>query len=766
MKLEELRERLKEKDAAAVLVPPAALSQLVQNVTGVSWAVWSIPHSHCLTIDRATLLQYVQPEEIARPVEDTLPETVLVLERPSADQLSASRNEALLLRYWRLLFHASVHREIERQLACIGSAELRERIEQLGPVAFEEARNVLVEDGQLVSRADDRAAYIEFAAFFLELNYFSHNLIGVYFPSLPEPENVLEILKLDVDGETLYENTRLNGAPDPTPKTDDQSDESEDYYRRLTLQANRAFQSGDTVASAILHTRRARVAPAFRTRTAQQKANEAIYKLVDRLQAALTDPKVADPDVTERWREVLPKLLDKADQGARPVEAALLHDLQRACLDAEQTIYTLDVLEWLQSAGHKPIRRPLESQRFVRIPEHLRTAILRLAAARLTDADRQELGVLLRDALNRAEDRLRDRFRPVLTAALEDAGLMPESLPERAALGKTVEELLDRISSTGYLGYADLRDAIARGQLKLADLEGPDKALTADPLVLLDRRLAHLLDGVYRRAEIYTKGLEFLTSMAFGTHAGRWFTHNLALPFGGALLAAEFVWLLVYERRRRVAADGGQPPPDFLDGWNVMAEFHLAWALLGLFVLAVIHSAPVQSALVTLLRTAYRCVRALFWDLPIQIWNNRLVQVVVKIVPFKLLNNYIVKPLAVTALLWLAAPDLWGTRIYPWVLVFLSAELVLNLWIGRAIDLILFEMARWVVDLIRAGPAVIRWINAQFRWLKDALEWVLARSEDWLASAAAAIPCRSRSAPSRASSGCRSPSSSASTRSS
>ena len=402
MKLDELSQILRDVDPAAVLVPQTALSRVVQNVMGITWAVWSIPHSHCLSIDRATLHDHVEQEELYLPPDHQLPETVLILERPTGDQLAASKNSESLARYWRLLFHASVHRAIEHRLSGIVAAEFRERIERIGTVAFEEARNVLIEDNHLNSKADDRAAYIEFAAFFLELRFFASNLVSVYFPSLPPVAEVEAVLALDVDGAGLFKKTRLPGCTDPTPKTDDQSDESEDYYRRLTQSAERASATGDTVLAAILHTKAARVAPATMTKPAQTRAREAIYHLVARLQTALG---LNDPKVEAAWREVLPTLLDKADQGIRPVEAAILYDLQRACLDAEQTIYTLDISEWLLSAFHKPIKRPLDSQRFVRIPEHVRSAIRRLAAARLTDADRQALGSLLRDALERAEMR-------------------------------------------------------------------------------------------------------------------------------------------------------------------------------------------------------------------------------------------------------------------------------------------------------------------------------------------------------------------------
>jgi hypothetical protein len=778
MKLEELSKMLVAIDPAAVLVPQTALARVVQNVMGVTWAVWSIPHSHCLAIERAKLHQYIEPEELHLPPGHREPDKVLLLERPTTDQLANSRTKELLTRYWRLLFHASIHRAIEQRLAGMSVAALRERIEQLDPVAFEEARNVLIQDGQLVSGADERTAYIEFVAFFLELRYFSNNLIPVYFPSLAPLPQVEAIIAQDVDGAAIFARTRLPNAPDPTPKTDDQSDESEDFYRRLTQSAERAAAAGDTVGAAILHTRAARVASAPGTKVAQARAKEAIYDLVTRLQTALG---LTDPRVQAAWREVLPTLLDKADQGARPVEAALLYDLQRACLDAEQIIYTLDIFEWFQSAGRKPIRRPLDSQRFVRVPEHLRSAIRRLAAARLADADRQALGSLLRDALARAEDRLRERFRPVLLDALSDAGLQPGSLAERAALGKTVDELLDRISSAGFLGYTDVRDAIARGQMKLEDLTGPNEALRGDPLLRLDRRLAHLLDGVYRGAELYTRGLEYMTSVSFGTQVGRNFTRNIALPFGGAFLAAEFVWLLKYERQRNSIFKADEPtkgtssaapkalavsesnnpkaeevvpapdseldrrkpaseststrsvePPSFFEGWNAAWQFHAIWFAIGLFILAIIRFHSMRSSLVAIVRTGYRFMRAIFWDIPLQFWNYPFVRSLLGSALVQLAINYIGKPLLVCGLLKLAAPDLWKTDIKPWLAIFVVVDILLNTRLGRTADLLLLELSRLIIDVVQAGPAVIRWVNDLFRTLLDALEWVLARAEDWL----------------------------------
>ena len=424
------------------------------------------------------------------------------------------------------------------------------------------------------------------------------------------------VLAQDVDGAALFKKTRLPGAEDPDPKTDDQSDESHDYYKRLERGAERASKAGDTVGAAILHTRAARVAPGYLTIPAQAEAREEIGKLVDRLHAALK----LDADDVAVWKRTLPALLDKADQGNRPVEAALLYDIQRACLDHEQKIYTLDVAEWLKSVGDQPIKRELAGQRYVRVPAQLRSASRRLTSARLTDIDRRTLADLLRRALDQAERQLRAKFAPLLTQALHDAGLRPGSLPERAAFEKTVEELLDRISTAGFLSYGDVRDAIARGQMKLPDLNGPNEYFHGDPLLRLDRWLDNKLDGVYRRAEVYTRLLEKMTAFNFGTQTGRWLTRNVTIPFGAAFLAAQFVWLLAFERLGKQAREAGEPAPSFFEGWNAEWWFHAAWTGLGVFFILVIQSAAVRAGLVAVGRTAYRTARFVVWEIPGRIW--------------------------------------------------------------------------------------------------------------------------------------------------
>ncbi len=725
MKLEDLSRILYEVEPAAVLVDPPVLARIVQSVTGVAWAVWRVPHSHCFTLARSTLYEHVEPDALPVPPVPVLPDPVLLLERPTADQLTGPR-DALLVRYWRLLFHAAAHRELDARCAGLSPAALIERIEPIGATAFEEARNVLIQDGLLTARADDRAVYLEFAAHFLELLYFNPALIPVCFPSLPPVPEVEAVIARDIDGEALFRRTRLPQAPVPAPKTDDQSDESHDFFHRLMRQAKRAALAGDTVGAAILHTRSARVAPGSQTTSARDEARIDLHKLVERLQKAL---ELTDDDA-DSWRRVLPALLDKADQGARPVEATLLYDLQRACLDHEQKIFALDLVEWAWTQGKTPIKRELAGQRFVRVPAQLRSATRRLTTARLTDADRQVLAGLLRNALDQAESQLRAKFRPILTDALRSAGLQPTSLPEKAALEKTVEELLDLISSAGFLAFGDVRDAIARGQMKLPDL-GPNEHFRGDPLLRLDKALANSLDGVYRRAEPYTRWLERLTALNFGTEAGRWITRNITVPYGIAFMLAQFLWLLVFERASG-SHGSDEVPLNFFGGWNSTWTFHASWFALGCFLVLTIQFPALRAALRSAGKVLYRGVRFVFWEIPRRCWANPWLRRLVASVPVQFVLNFLFKPFALTLIVLSLFPQIWEAGWLPPIATLFASLIVVNSIVGRIGEVVLLELARSLIELVRSTPTLLHWINDIFRDLVYVLEWVLARTEDWL----------------------------------
>ncbi len=394
----------------------------------------------------------------------------------------------------------------------------------------------------------------------------------------------------------------------------------------------------------------------------------------------------------------LPALLDKADQGSWPVEAALLYDLQKVGVDHERDIYALDLVTWLTSGGRRPIKRPLPSQRLVRITKHLRSAAQRLTQARLSDDERQHLARLLQAALHHCEERLRGRFRPVLTDALSSVGLQPANPPERTAFARMIEEMLDRIVELGFLTFSDLRDTISRNQLKMPDLGDPQEFVRGDPLLRLDRRLATALDGVYRPSEVYLRWLERLTAPAFGTVSGRWLVLFVLLPFGGAAVMVQGAQVLVGHFQPAVVPSRGDQgeeaerpaPSEDAEGSETSAErigvekleLPLSWklaaiALLGLFLLALLHVESFRQGCKQTLVLTYRALRGLLIDLPVYLARRPLVQKALKSWAFQLLWSFAFKPAVVCAVLWWLLPKAFAS----WqvgCITFLLVAIVLN----------------------------------------------------------------------------------------
>ena len=161
----------------------------------------------------------------------------------------------------------------------------------------------------------------------------------------------------------------------------------------------------------------------------------------------------------------------------------------------------------------------------------------------------------------------------------------PRNPPEETAFRKMIEELLDRITAAGFFTFGDLRDAISRNSLKMADLADPQEFVRGDPLLRLDRRLATLLDGVYRSGEVYLRVLERTTSLLFGTKSGRFVTTNVLLPFGGALA-------VLFGLQHFIA----EPIPGYLYGPQLNLAPLATFIPVGLFILALMHLPKVRDA--------------------------------------------------------------------------------------------------------------------------------------------------------------------------
>lgn len=738
MTLAELQQILTAADPAAVLVSSRVLDRVIQEVCGLQGLIWVIPHRDCFVVDRHILFRFVEQDDLILESHQPLPPQVILLARPTAEELSGEEISRTLLKFWRRLFHANVHLVLQDRFeqGLLTEAGIQDRIEKLGRPEFEELKAVLTQDNLLPqgSSACDKVVFIEFAAVFLELTFFASQLLPIFFPAIRDFNAVSHLLQQDLEAQTLFERTRLSKASDQENSSSESSHELHEFYWKLMRNANHASKAGDRVRSAIIRTRAARVAPAALTPGTRATAEADLKQLTKRLE----EPFGFTEEQSEELLKDLKKLLDKADQGPMPVEAAFLYDLQKVCLDHEKEIYTLDLVHWVLSIGKRPIKRPLPSQRMVRIIRHLGSALQKLTICRLSDEDRKHLTYLLQFALQKAEQRLRERFRPVLIAVMEDVGLTPTNPPERTAFYKMIEEFLDRIIDSGFVTFGDLRDSISRNQLKMPDLSNPQELVRGDPLLRLDRRLATLLDGVYRPSEIYMRWLEKGTSLGFGTKLGRFITHTFIFPFSAAFVLLECLHFISKKIHGPSLDDQGS-----LVGWGISglitdpsflgSTVVLSWVLLGVFFLGCFYSEPFRLKCLRLGKSTALLVKTAIIDFPFFIITMPTLQRIFASWPVQLSYWYILKPGLLSGILWLIFPFLFNTLLSV-IICFLIINVLINSHTGLLLGESLLQGLFFLVQMIRSGLllGLYNFIVALFKKITHFVEYLLFSVDEWL----------------------------------
>jgi hypothetical protein len=444
-------------------------------------------------------------------------------------------------------------------------------------------------------------------------------------------------------------------------------------------------------------------------------------------------------DDKEVWRRGLAALLGPASHGVWPVEARLLFDLQKICVDHERPVYAADLVEWVVSFGKKPVKRLLPFQGDVQAVRQLRKTLGRLASARIDQAIRREMGTRLQHALHHAEHHLRERLRPEIMKTLDAVRLKPAGAAETVARDKLVEELLDRVVERGFLNLGDLRDAIARNRLKMPDLSSPKELVLGDPLIRANRRLAESLDGVYHRGEIYLRWLQRLTSVAFATRVGRFFSRYFALPFGCAYVALEGVQEIL---KIGMEFTGLLPRPHEVNGEEVHPHmpFHLAqwWSvgLLGVFLLGMLYWPRFRRAVVRGLSAAVRAGRALI-DLPSVLFEVPFVRAFFQSRPYLIFYQYLAKPLFYTvpvsaALYYFDAG--WAVSLCAGGGTFLAMTLLFNSAFGLRLEEAATDrlVRAWHLLSVDWLPGLLRAVWFLFKRLLEGVEVVIYTVDEWL----------------------------------
>ncbi len=758
--LDELEAALVRVDPAVLLVSPRLLRRVIRLDRRIGTLGFHIPHGQTYLLPQDRLFDCVSRFELELEASRRLPEVVLLIERPDEEEFEKRPAGEILRAYWRLLFHIRVHRELEQRAADgrLTDDEVLARLRDLGSTEYAEIRAVLQRDEMLLPPRSEAATYVEFAAVFLELLYFAPEQLPWNFPALLQPDRIADLLAQDVDHRALYEATRLPGADERTVRDFDgfglsdfsgllepEVEEADPLrpsppaYWRLIARAEKAGGVGNVAKAAILRRKAARLALPDRVQESLALAQAELERLVRRLQPALglREDEVGD------WLDALRPLLVHADQGFRTAEARVLHDLQKVCLEHERGLFKFGLFRWCRTWGREPLRQPLPLLSGVMAVKHLRSAAAKLTASRLPGEARARLSLLIEVAVGQAQRRLRDRMRPLIAEALAAEGLRPQNVPERVALHKIVEELLDRIVRQGYLSLGHLRDALSQNNLKLSDLTSFWELVTGDLLLRIDRRLATVLSGVYHRGPVYLRWSHQLSALAFGTGFGRLLTRYLALPYGGAFLLVEFGRHMAHmfydphgspgiQTLERVAAD--LPPaevaahsPDWLTLIPVL--------VLGTFLLLLIDREGFRRGCLALLRELGQRGRWLVYDLPVSMWQLPWVRRFFDSLFYAVLIGYAVKPLIFTVCLVLPFRLFLGWFTWStWTITFLAVNLALNSPLGRYLDQLITEqlIRGWRELRIRVFAAAFHWIMDSFHFLLNGLERVRYMVDEWL----------------------------------
>ncbi len=731
--LDDLVAALTAVDPRVRLVPPRILRRVIRHQQGLPRLRVQLAHDSSCVVRREVLLQVVDEVELDE-LSAGMPEYLILLPQPEAEEILTASPASLLTRYWRLLFHCRVHLHLEEQRASgvIAPTAIRDRLERIGVMRFKEIRGVLLQEGVLHYNADPWTTCVELAATWLELKYFEPGLVPSFFPQLGGDRSLDTILAEMVDADGLYVATRPRGAETPDSADSAAAPEAEpaepqlsrssrrrslQVFRDLFSQAETAAACGNLVRSCILLQRAKRRAP----EGSQHRLRNALRGNIHRLVLALQEVLHFSDAEADSWRESIAALAARSAAGLWSPETRLLFDLQKICNDRQRRVYALDVWRWLRSLGRRPLKRPLPWLMEVLVLRHLQAALHRIAAVRIPDSHRRTLHTILHEAAEETEQQLRDRIRPVIEQVLGDAEFVAANIVERVATRKLVEELIDRIVDRGFLNLGDLRDAVARNNLKARDLSGPKELVFGDQLLRADRRMATALDGVYRPGESYMRAIQRISSLAFGTWTGRLLMRYLVLPFGGAYVIEAGVQHLI-------TAVTGQEP---------VVEHSTMVLPLGLFLLLVINAEVVRQGLVHLSHTVAKTARYLVTELPRQIMEWDAVQRVLRSRVFRGLVRFGAKPAAFTTLIYWLMPRLsvdWQSNPLPVISTFVGANLLLNSRLGRDLEEVTTD---WI-------GRTWHWLGAQviarlfwlvmdvFRGALEITERVLYSVDEWL----------------------------------
>ena len=273
--------------------------------------------------------------------------------------------------------------------------------------------------------------------------------------------------------------------------------------------------------------------------TVARTLGERQHEIVEALAHNLAATWKLDFQSTQVLERLIQRLLDEpATARLSSPYSRLLHDLERIFLEGRTEYYRLQPVVWLWSGGRRPLRLGLPFQGPLKALRALNAAKTRLDQLPWSGAEVAYFSAPLQTLGDPIGQRLRQQVLPRLRELLDAAGFLPGDPRQRVARNVLQEELFETILRRWHLRFTDLRDAVARNELRLPD-PGWRELLLGDRLARFDRQASAALPGVYQPGEFYLKGLQQLSAPLFGASIGRAITRFLLFPFGVAFIGLE-----------------------------------------------------------------------------------------------------------------------------------------------------------------------------------------------------------------------------------
>lgn len=713
-----------------------------RSITGVRTFV---PHTHALAIRAEALANAVDLAELGavQPCDGWL-----ILLPTIDDEVEGKDALDALVETWRRLFHARIDETLGAQIARgeLTRARMLEVVDRVGQIPMDEARTVLEDESLAGAGSDEMRELVELVALYAELRFFAPDLLSHYFPSLVDRADVAAMFDQLVPAAALFEETRLAGAPDPIAHRaaglagHDEDEKLPGWRIRSLLEATRKATQHERDVDALL--------AAWRARQVSQKGS-AEHQDASALEAgalAALGKKLAAlagrPDDASEWASAVASLVPHAKRGMTSVEGRLLHDLQRACDDADGELTSVDLGRFLRSFGRSPVRRAEPVRQMVAVARHLARALARLPATHVNDAERRRLKRLLGDVAHQREAAVRERVGAVLEAGLVRSKLVARDIPEQVAARKLVAELCDRLLAKGFIAFPDIRDQVARNQLKLDDLKNPIEWVLGDALIVLDRYCKAELGGAYRAAEIYRRFFQRVSSLVFANPLGRLAVRYAILPFGGAaillkgfdLVILSLVGMLLGLEKIPPAADAPPGTPHE----HPLAIFSLPlFVTVGVLLFGVLHWPAFRAGVGRVFRAIGRGLRFTFVELPRRFRALPWVEALVKTRAFELFHAQLWRPLFYAFVPTLLAVIIAGdSQLWLWVGVPLTAALSLFFWTRPGRRFVEASRDWWVQGLRDLKndiiPGVIGAVLEFFKKVVERVEVVLYVVDQWL----------------------------------